>query len=127
VQSRLTYAEQGTLLEAFLETEHSKTEKAREALGAVLSELHGKGIDDRELEMTKNYAKAKILRDNETKVSRSGTLAFYETVGLGYDFLAGILKEIDSVSLDEINGFIRSGLSPEDCLFVIIGPAEDEQ
>ncbi len=126
VQSRLTYAEQGTLLEAFLETEHSKTEKAREALGAVLSELHGKGIDDQELEMTKHYAKAKIMRDNETKVSRSGTLAFYETVGLGYAFLAGILREIDSISLDEINGFIMSGLSPEDCLFVIIGPAEDE-
>ncbi|MGB2908558.1 MAG: pitrilysin family protein [Candidatus Aminicenantaceae bacterium] len=127
VQSRLTHAEQGTLLEAFLETEHSKTEKARDALQAALLELHEKGIDSQELEMTKNYAKAQILRDNETKVSRSRTLAFYETVGLGYTFLADILEEIDSVTLDEMNGFIRSGLAPQDCLFVIIGPAEDEQ
>jgi len=127
VQSRLTHAEQGTLLEAFLETEHSKTEKARDALRAALLKLYEKGIDGKELEMTKNYAKAQILRDNETKTSRSRTLAFYETVGLGYTFLKDILEEIDSVTLDEINGFIRSGLAPQDCLFVIIGPAEGEQ
>jgi len=127
VQSRLTHAEQGTLLEAFLETDHSKTQKASDALKAALSKLYQKGIDGEELEMTKNYAKAQILRDNETKTSRSRTLAFYETVGLGHSFLIDILEEIDSVTLDEINDFIRSGLAPRDCLFVIIGPAEDEQ
>jgi predicted Zn-dependent peptidase len=125
VQSRFTYAEQGTLLEAFLETEHSKTAKAREALRAVLAELHEDGIDDAELDMTKNYARAQILRRNETKAGRSATLAFYETVGLGYGFLEGLMGEIDSVTLDEINEFIRSGLAPKDCLFVIIGPSSD--
>jgi predicted Zn-dependent peptidase len=126
VQSRLTHAQQGTLLEAFLETEHSKTKKAQEALRIVLTELHTKGVDGDELEMTKNYAKAQILRNNETKESRSLTLAFYETVDLGHGFLEAILDEIDSITLDEINGFIGSNLSPEDCLFVIIGPAQDE-
>jgi predicted Zn-dependent peptidase len=119
--------EQGTLLEAFLETEHSKTDKAREALRSALLELYENGIDASELEMTKNYAKAKLLRDNETKVSRSGTLGFFETVGLGYAFLKESQGEIDSVTLDEINGFIRASLAPEGCLFVTIGPSPDEQ
>jgi len=127
VQSRMTHTQQGTLLEAFLETEHAKTEKAREALREVLTELHAKGVDGDELVMTKNFAKAQILRGNETKGNRSLTLAFYETVGLGYGFLERIMGEIDSVTLDEINDFIRSNLAPKDSLFVIIGPAEAEK
>jgi predicted Zn-dependent peptidase len=122
VQSRLTPAELGSLLEAFLETDESKTEQAREALRAVITDLHAKGIDARELEMTKIYAQAEILRDNETKESRSFSLGHYQTMGLGYAFLDEIFAQIDAVGLEEINAFIQAYLDPAKSLEVIIGP-----
>jgi predicted Zn-dependent peptidase len=124
VQSRLTHAAQGSLLEAFLETDEAKTERAREALRAVIVGLHTEGIDAEELEMTKSYAQAEILRDNETKESRSFTFGYFQTMGLGYAFLDEIFSQIKGISLEEINSFIRTYLDPDKGLEVIIGPVD---
>lgn len=124
-QSRLTFAARRSLLEAYLETESSQTETARQELEKTLRELHASGIDSEELEMTKNYAKAQILRQNETKEARSMTLGVFETMGLGYEFLDSISAEIDAVTAEELNLYIRNHLDPERCLFAVVGPARE--
>ncbi len=123
VQSRLTHAEMGSLLEAFLETDEAKTDQAREALHAIIVDLHTEGVDAGELEMTKSYAQAEILRDNETKESRSFTFGYYQTMGLGYAFLDEIFTQINGISVEDINSFLRTYLDPEKGMEVIIGPA----
>jgi zinc protease len=127
VQSRLTYAAQGSLLEAYLETESPKTETARQELDKVLRELHGSGVESEELEMTKNYAKAQILRQNETKEARSLTLGLFETMGLSFEFLEGISGEIDAVTVEDLNLYIRNQLDPERCVFAVVGPTQDNR
>jgi predicted Zn-dependent peptidase len=125
VQSRLTFAVRGSLLEAYLETESSQAETAKRELGKILRELHTSGIGSEELEMTKTYAQAQILRQNETKEARSMTLGVFETMGLGYGFLGDIAAEIEAVTLEEMNLYIRTYLDPERCLFAVVGPAQD--
>ena len=127
VQSCLTFGARGSLLEAYLETESPKTETARQELSRVLRDLHAAGLDSEELEMTKNYAKAQILRQNETEETRSLTLGLFETMGLGFEFLEGISAEIDGVTLEELNLYIRNQLDPERCRFAVVGPTQEDK
>ncbi len=105
-----------------METDSSNAEKARDSLKTLLNTLQEQGIDAEELEMTKNYAKSLILRNNETKEERTRSLAIFQTMGLGYGYLKTILAEMDKINLEQINNFIRACLDPENRLFLTIGP-----
>lgn len=122
VNCRATLMQEGGTFEAYLETDAAKKESARKALRAVLDELSRSGTTEEELLYTKNAAKAEFLRDNETKAAKAGILAFFEASGLGLDFFVGLAKEIDALSLDEVNSYIREILAPEKELEIIVGP-----
>jgi len=124
VNAQATLMKDGGLLEAYLETDKEKKEIALEALKKVLSSLSEKGITEEELEVTKINAKASFLRENETKEIRAGNLVSFEALGLGYEFLHGFFLEIDAISLDEINTYIKEILNPEKGVEVVIGPKD---
>ena len=123
VNSRFTYTQKGILLEAFLETENAKREAAQEALNKTMNVLFSEGIKEDELTTTKAFAKSWLLRDNETKENRARTLAYFEILGLGYDFMEKIFKQINATTAQELNTFIRTYLKPENVLFITIGPS----
>jgi predicted Zn-dependent peptidase len=122
VNCRVTQMREHGLIEAYLETEAAKENLARESLRAVLSELFERGITEEELLSAKTAAKADFLRDTETKSKRVSTAAFFEALGLGFDFSAALFSEIDSLSLAELNACIKEILAPERALEVAIGP-----
>jgi len=124
VNAQATLMKEGGILEAYIETDKEKKDVALEALKKVLSSLFEKGITEEELEVTKNNAKAYFLRDNETKEIRAGNLVSFEALGLGYEFLHGFFMEIDAISLDEINAYIKEILNPEKGVEVVIGPKD---
>ena len=74
--------------------------------------------------MTKSHYKASFLRSNETKEKRTSTLAEFEALGLGYNFINTIFQEIDDTSLEEMNTFIKDVLNPDKSVEVIIGPKD---
>lgn len=125
VNSRATQMKFGGLLEAYLETDKDKKKTALEALRTVMNELYESGITGEELEVTKTFSKASFLRDNETKTTRARNLASFEALGLGFTFLDRFSEEIDAVTLEEINAFIKEFLDPEKGVEVIVGPEED--
>jgi len=122
VNCRATQMEEAGVIEAYLETDTAKKEVAREALRAVLDELYRSGTTEEELRDTKNAAKADFTRDNETKARRAGTLAFFEASGLGLDYFDGVVLEIEALSLEEVNSYIKETLAPEKALEVVVGP-----
>jgi zinc protease len=124
VNAQATLMKDGGILEAYLETDKEKKEEALEALKKVLNSLFEKGITEQELEVTKINAKAYFLRDNETKEIRAGNLVSFEALGLGYEFLSGFFLEINAISLDEINAYIKETLNPEKGVEVVIGPKD---
>ncbi len=124
VYSRATQMKDGGMLEAYLETDKEKKEVALKALKKVLNNLFEKGITEEELEVTKIYTKASFMRSNETKEARTMNLTSFEALGLGYEFLNKFFLEIDAISLDEINAYIKDILNPEKVVEAVVGPKE---
>lgn len=126
VNCRATQMQEAGLIEAYLETDPAKQGAAREALRAVLEDLFRTGTTDEELLYTKNAAKSGFIRDNETKAGRAERLAFFEGSGLGLDYFDGLVLEIDALTLEDVNSYIKETLAPEKALEVIVGerPAE---
>ncbi len=122
VSAEVSYYRNGGMLEALMETENEKKTTALEAICHTLGSLHQDGIDSQELEMTKEYTKASFLRSNETKGARTETLAFFEIMDLGPDFFKNIFREIDGITLEEMNSYIHEILDPAHRIEVMIGP-----
>jgi zinc protease len=122
VDCKTTQMKKGGFLEAYLETDHTKKEKAMAALKNELEKLFKEGLSEEELEMTKVQAKASFLRVNETKEERMQNFAVIEALGLGYEFLNDIFKKIDAVVLEEMNAYIKDILNPEKGVQVVVGP-----
>jgi zinc protease len=125
VNSRATLMKDGGILEAYLETDKQKKEQALAALRKVLTDLYEKGIEENELEITKTYSKASFLRNNQAKGIRTQNLAYFEALGLGYEFLDRFFEEIDSISLEDMNSYIRDVLNPENGIEIVVGPKEE--
>jgi len=50
-------------------------------------------------------------------------IGLFEVLGLGYGHLEGLFEAIDTVTLEDMNAYIRAALAPEKALRVTIGPA----
>lgn len=112
----------GGLLEAYLEVDASKRDTAREALRNALVELHAKGVGETELGETKAAVTTEFLRANETRDGRTGTLGYFEAVGLGYEYFAAFSKAVAGVTTEDINAFIRRFADPANASSVLVGP-----
>ncbi|MFZ2053154.1 MAG: pitrilysin family protein [Candidatus Aminicenantales bacterium] len=121
VNCRATQMQSGGVIEAYLETDHSKMETAKAVLWQTILDLYQNGISGEELAFTKTAAAADFIRENETKSGKVATLAFFESVGLGLSFFSGLSAEIEALSLDHVNAYIQSILAPEKALEVVIG------
>lgn len=122
VNARATQFRDGGVLEAYLETDQAKKTRALEELKKVLDDLYTNGIGEEELAVTKVYYKSTLLRENETKDQRTQTIAEMEALGLGNDFITRIFQEIEAVTIDEMNAFIKSVLDPDKAFELVIGP-----
>ncbi|UCC40975.1 MAG: insulinase family protein [Candidatus Aminicenantes bacterium] len=125
INSRVTLMKDGSVLEAFLETDKEKKEEALAALRKVLIELYENGIEEAEFKITKIYSKAAFLRNNESKGMRTQNLAFFEAMGLGYDYLNKFFEEIDGISLEDMNSYIKDALNPENGIEILVGPKNE--
>ncbi|MHB8054988.1 MAG: M16 family metallopeptidase [Candidatus Aminicenantales bacterium] len=111
-------------LSAVLETDAAKTEIARGELEAVLRDFREKGISAEEFEAGRAVAGADFLRANEIKGRRASTLGFFETSGLGAEYINLFSAELDSLTLDEINAEIKRLFDPGRASWVIVGPGQ---
>jgi len=126
VNSQATYFKKGGILRAYLETENKNREKAIESLKQVLQLLYEKGMSEEEHQATKTSSKANFLRWNETKEARISSLSYFEALGLGYEFFDRFSAEVDAISLEEINVFLKEILNPEKGVEVVVGPKSKE-
>jgi zinc protease len=127
VNCRATQMLEGGFLEAYLETDNSKRETALEALRSAITELASHGIDAEEFGTVQTVAKANFLRDNEARSARTFTLGMFETLGLGYDYFSALPAEIDTISLEEMNAFLRNILGAQKSVEVMVGREEKKE
>ncbi len=122
VNSQANQLKEGGFIEAYLETENSKKDVAIGALDKAMLRLYEEGVSEEELQVTKTNSKANFLRNNETKNIRSITIAYFEALGLGFDFINSYFSEIDATSPEEFNAYIKEVLDPEKGIHITVGP-----
>ncbi len=122
VNAQVTWTRDGGILEAYLETDRAKRDRATSGLEAVTRHLFENGITEPELEANKILARAWFLRSLEGKEARVSSMGRFEFLGLGSSFIAGLAKEIDAIDLVSMNQFITQVLEPDRALTVIVGP-----
>jgi zinc protease len=125
VNAVATQMTDGGIVEAYLETDKNKEGEALEALRGVLSEVRQSGVTEADLRSARTSVWADFLRDNEAKPARTLNLAAFEAQGVGLDLYYGLRTELEAVSLEEFNAFVKSVLAPENSVAVVIGPGAE--
>jgi predicted Zn-dependent peptidase len=124
VDSALSYTVGGGILSAYLETSPAKLDRARDSLETVLRELGAGNLSEKDLEIARHSAAAAFLRANEMKEAWARTALLFEARGLGFDFTEKFPVELAAVGIGEMNSFLKSLLSMDRAVEVIIGPKE---
>ena len=104
-----------------MKTDISKKEEALQALKDLIIDLYKNGITPEDLAVTKVRSRADFLRDNETKERRSQWLAYFEALGVGFDYLETFFSQVDQVTLEDLNTYLKQVLNPDQLLEVVIG------
>lgn len=113
------------LLTVMLKTDPGKQEEAYKALNTLIAGVHKDGATGEDLEITRIRSASDFLRGNETKMRRAQTLAYFEAMGTGYGFIGGFLKELDNVTVEEFNQYIKNTLDQGKMVEVFIGPRQE--
>jgi predicted Zn-dependent peptidase len=111
----------------YLKTTAAKKEEAYTALKKLITGIYKNGITQQELDTTAVRSRADFLRQNETKMNRIRNLAYFEALGVGFDFLETFFSRVDQVTLEDFNGYIKGVLHPDGLVEVIIGPGRDQE
>ncbi len=122
VGSDVTWMRSAGILEAFLETENAKTDRAAQSLDRALATLWQEGVSEAELEATKAMTKAEFLRSIETKPERARRLGRFEVLGLGFAHVAGFADAVEAVDREAFNAYIKTVLAPGKALRLTVGP-----
>lgn len=121
LKTRFIQMEDAGLLTIFLKTDISKREEAHQALKDLIIDLYKNGITPEDFAITKVRSRADFLRDNETKDRRAQWLAYFETLGVGFDYLEAFFSHLDQVTLEDLNIYLKKVLNPDQLLEVVIG------
>jgi zinc protease len=121
LNARFIQMEAAGLLTIFLKTDISKREEAHQALKDLIIDLYNNGITREDLAITRVRSRADFLRDNETKASRVQWLAYFEALGVGFDYLEAFFSQLDQVTLEDLNTYLKKVLNPDQLLEVVIG------
>ena len=119
--TRFIQMQDAGLLTISLKTDISKKEEARQALKGLISDLYKNGITPEDLAITRVRSRADFLRDNETKERRCQWLAYFEALGVGFDYLEAFFSQVDQLTLEDLNTYLKEVLNPDQLLEVVIG------
>ncbi len=111
----------------YLKTAAAKKEEAYTALKNLITGIYKNGITREERDTTVVRSRADFLRQNETKMNRVQNLAYFEALGVGFDFLETFCSRLDRVTWEELNGYIKDVLAPDRLVEVIIGPVREQE
>lgn len=127
LKTRFTQLKDAGIFTIFLKTDSSKGEEAHQSLKNLIKNIYDSGITPEELTSTKVRSKADFLRDNETKMRRAQWLAYFEAMGVGFDFLEAFFFQVDLITIEDFNAYLRKVLNPDQLLEVVIGPGKKEE
>jgi len=122
VEAGLTQLRDAGILKIYVKTGSEKKEKAYQLLIKFIADLRSKGIGAAELKTAKVHAKAGFLRMNETKENRALHHGYFAALGLGSGFVHDFFSEVDQITLEQMNDYIKKAFAPGNTVEIRIGP-----
>lgn len=110
---------------AFTVSTFTRNDKVGETLAETLRELkkvQENGINQEELDSAKALAKGTFPRVLETAESFSQNLLYLRFYGISDDYLRDYYKNIDAISLKDVNAAIARYLDPENLKVLVFAP-----
>lgn len=124
LNTKVKQLQEGGLFIIYLKTDAEKKEEAYTALKELINDFYKSGITEDELHTAKVLARANFLRANETKGRKALNMAYFEAMGLGFNFLEDFFAYVDQITSADFNIYMKKLLTPAHLIEVIIGPDE---
>ncbi len=109
----------------YLACDPGKLPQAQKAVFHELSILRKEGLTDKELAAAKRYLLGNLKIGMQTNGSQAMQMTLDELYGLGYDHMPQYIQEIESVTLEDIDGAVKDIILPEGYILVTVGPDGD--
>lgn len=122
VTARVHHRLNGSLLYTYLKTHPSKINIAVPSLKAVWNELYQNGVSMEEFRAIKKACRVSIPVENETKRIRTYSLGVFECFGIGYSRLETLPDDIDRITFEDFNAYVKKVFDPGKRAVVVIGP-----
>ncbi len=100
----------------------SREQQVNQALFEEIRNVVDGGLEEGELERAKTILQTGFLYENETSVSLSGTLAYYEIEYGNADVVLDYLDDIDAVSADNVRQILEGYILEQPFARVVVGP-----
>jgi zinc protease len=94
--------------------------RAEEALRREIERIRAERVSASELLRAKAYLLGTYEMDRRTNARQAWYLAFFETIGMGYDFPARYRAAVEAVTAEDLLRVARSYLHP--LTTVVLGP-----
>lgn len=94
--------------------------RAEEALRREIERIRTERVSDEELRRARAYLVGNFAMDRRTNARQAWYLAFFESLGVGYDFPSRYLAAIEAVTADDLLRVAQTYLGP--LTTVVLGP-----
>ena len=120
-----------TFVDCGVQTIYAGTEKENvdEVISLIVEELYGlgqKSLPKEDVEMYKIQARAQILIASEDIESRMNSIAINEMVFGDFRSVDSVIQEVDRVTPESVDAYIKKMVKPENLGFFMLGPMETE-
>ncbi len=107
----------------YLGCDPEKVSTARKAIFEELEKVRQNGIGEQELKDARNYLVGNMQIDFQTNGSKAMQMALHELYGLGFDYHARYLDEIEKVTQEDVKRAVAGVIVPDRYVFVTVGPS----
>jgi zinc protease len=121
VYTQWQISKSAAIFRAAIGTDTSKVKKALASLEREWDKLEAGGITDSELVTAKVNMKNGLIFQIDTKAGRAGSMANYEFLGYGYRFVLDQIALADSITLADVNEFVRTKLTNDRRYLSVVG------
>jgi zinc protease len=113
---------------AFAVTTFTRNDSTLNAIRASLVELkriREEGVTEEELKEAKSFYRGYFPLRFETPEQIATRILETKIYGLGKDYLRDYRKNMDQVTIEQVNGVARKYIGPDNLVFVVVSKAED--
>ena len=102
-------------------TGYENFEIAKEGILIGMENLKNEPLDSLELDKARNSLWGSMLMRNMSCINQAYNMAYYEFIGVGYDYDDGYKERLDKVTIEDVQNAARQNLDTENYVLAYVG------